>query len=185
MAVPVLTFAAPVCVIAPPAETVSPVAFDVPRIKSFTSVIATAVPFARTVPKSFDWLSVMAYPLAVKFDVPETLAAPDCVIAPLAVTVRLVAVIKPRSIAPESVTLTFVPHARTVPKLFVELLSVIFPVETIFARPLTVRFPPDACVIAPPNEFTVRFVAVNRPSDVEFELTRVTSLPLVVIQPVE
>ena len=113
------------------------------------------------------------------------MAAPDCVTAPLAETVRLVAVIKPRSTAPESVTLTFVPDARTVTKLFVELLSVIFPVETIFARPLTVRFPPDACVIAPPKEFTVRFVAVNRPSDVALELNRVTSLPFAVIQPVE
>ena len=106
-------------------------------------------------------------------------------IAPLAVTVRLVAVIKPRSMAPESVMLIFVPLARTVPKLFVELLSVIFPVETRLARPLTVRFPPDACVIAPPKEFTVRFVAVNRPSDVALELNRVTSLPFAVIQPVE
>ena len=60
MAVPLLTFAAPDWLIEPPAVTVSPVADVAPKIKPFTSVIATVVPFARTVPKSFDWLSVIA-----------------------------------------------------------------------------------------------------------------------------
>ena len=60
VAVPVLTFAAPDWLIAPPAEIVSPVAEVAPKIKPLTSVIATAVPLASTVPKSFDWLSVMA-----------------------------------------------------------------------------------------------------------------------------
>ena len=53
-AVPDETFAEPLCVMAPPAFTVRPVAIVVPRIKPFTSVIETVVPLATTVPKSFD-----------------------------------------------------------------------------------------------------------------------------------
>ena len=60
VAVPLLTFATPDWLITPPADTVSPVADVAPKIKPFTSVIATLVPFAKTVPKSFDWFRVIA-----------------------------------------------------------------------------------------------------------------------------
>ena len=66
----------------------------------------------------------------------------------------------------ESLTVIFVPLAVTVPKLFVALLSVIFPAvpvpdETKFAVPLIVRLPAPVCVIELP-EIRVRFVGQVR-----------------------
>ena len=62
-----------------------------------------------------------------------------------------------------SLTVIFVPLAVTVPKSFVALFRVILPVATKFAVPLTVRFVPALCEIAPLERFTVKLQAVIWP----------------------
>ena len=86
----------------------------------------------------------------------------------------------------ESLTVIFVPLAVTVPKLFVALLSVIFPAvpvpdETKSAVPLIVRLPAPVCVIEFP-EINVRFVpivALFRLVAFVFTILPVVLLPIV------
>ena len=76
---------------------------------------------------------MIAYPLAVKFDEPVTFAPADWPIAPLALTVKLVAEIAPRIMAFESVTVTVVPFATRVPKSLPACVKSI-------AKPLALKF---------------------------------------------
>ena len=68
-------------------------------------------------------------------------------IAPAAITVRLPVTIEPRSTPLTSVIFTVVPFARTVPKLLLDRVSVIFPFETKLAEPVTIMSP--LCEILP------------------------------------
>ena len=100
-AVPV-TLATPVWVMAPPAVTVRSVAVVVPRITALVSFTVIFVPQAVTVEKLLVELASVILPPEpvpefVKFATPDTEDGPDCVTAPLAVTVRLFAVIVPRT----------------------------------------------------------------------------------------
>ena len=149
---------------APPPVTVRFVAEILPSIKELVSLIVTSVPLARTVPKLFPLLFRLTRPVDVKLAVPvETFAAPDCIISPPTVTVRFVAVIVPRSKALVSLIVTLVPLARTVPKSFVALIRVILPTATKFAVPLTLKFVPAVCEMAPLERLTDKLHAVIWP----------------------
>ena len=76
--------------------------------------------------------------MAVKFDSVVTLAPALCEIAPPAITVRLLAVISPKSTVPASTMVMSVPFAVRVPKLFVGSDRMMaFPVATKLEVPVT------------------------------------------------
>ena len=89
-------------------------------------------------------MSVIAKVLAVRLDAPVTLAEPDWVIIPPAVTVRFVAVIVPKSTAFESTMVMSDPLASTVPNRLVLLDRLTLPAETMLAVSLMVRLVPSA-----------------------------------------
>ena len=161
-----VTFAPADWLIAPLALTVRLVAEIALRSIAFASVNVTVVPFAITVPKLLvDCVNEIANPLALKFDVPETFAAADCVIAPPVDRFRFVAEIVPSTIALLSVIETVVPFARIVAKLL-GCVSVITSVDVKFAVPPETFA--DPVWVIPPPEPTVRFPAVIVPNTTEF-----------------
>src|SRR5258706_3528375 len=121
--VPLVTVSAPLSVIAPAAVTASvPLTVEAPRSIAFVSFSWTFRPVTiETVPKLFAPASVMSLPApAAKDPTPGTVSAPDCVIAPAAVTVRLPDTeLAPRSIAFVSLIVALVALTTdTVAKLF-------------------------------------------------------------------
>ena len=110
-------------------------------------------------------------PLAVKFDNVVTLAPALCEIAPPAVTVRLLAVISPRSTAPASTMVMSVPFAVRVPKLFVGTdIMMAFPVATRLDVPVTSTSVPRIWLIFPPADVILKLVAEILPRIVELLL---------------
>ena len=127
----VVTMAAAVCEIAPPALTVRLSAEIAPRIIATVSAMVTFAPLAATVPKLFVLFARFTLPTATKLAVPATvsLPAPDSAIWPLVTSVRfpkvmaLVIAILPEVLLP-----------------MVSLLAVILPIFPLL-RPSVVEFP--------------------------------------------
>ena len=144
-----VTAKAPLCVMAPLEVTpYVPVIVDAPKIMALASINDTLAPVTDTAPvKSLEVLvRVTSWPASDIEVVPVTVKAPDCVMAPPAVQLKLRPILcAPKITAFVSLNVASLPLVTTaVPKLLVAVLRVmsfVAPVDVNVAVPGTIKAP--------------------------------------------
>ena len=160
--------AAPTVKVPPDVTLNAPVVVTAESDKSFVSTRVIVLPVNATVPKLFAAVSkVIVFPAFDIVVVPDAVMVPLSVTAPPAVTLRVVALTVPKSIALLSVKETVVPVAFTVPKLFPALVKVIFVPAVKLVAPVVVIaavwviLPPALKFNAPVPALIAAFTAIS------------------------